>query len=148
MSDPKKEIDYEERKKINKAIIFIVVVVFLLIYILTMALSGLGDDPAPSEVAQPKVEQKEQPKEKTRAELVQGQFSGWDGSHRGLEKAIKESMNDPDSYEHVETRFKDMQDHILVSTKFRGKNAFGGKVLQTVTAKVDMKGNVIQIIEQ
>jgi len=79
---------------------------------------------------------------------VQSQFSSWDGSHRGLEKMIKKSMNDPDSYEHAETRFRDDGDKIYVITKFRGKNAFGGTVSNTITAYVDYNGNVINIISQ
>lgn len=79
---------------------------------------------------------------------VESQFSAWDGSHRGLTNLIEKSMNDPDSYEHIETRFKDNGDHIYIITKFRGANAFGGKVVNTVTAKVDFSGNVIQIISQ
>ncbi len=79
---------------------------------------------------------------------VENQFSSWDGSHRGVTELIKKSMNDPDSYEHVETRFKDNGDHILVITKFRGANAFGGKVVNTISAKVDFSGNVIEVLSQ
>ncbi|WP_198424758.1 SHOCT domain-containing protein [Spirosoma endbachense] len=74
---------------------------------------------------------------KSRREVVEGFFSGWDGSHRQLEKAIKESMNDPDSYEHVETRFKDNGSTIYVLTKFRGKNAFGGKIVNYAEGNID-----------
>ena len=86
---------------------------------------------------------------KTERQLkVENQFSSWDGSHPGLERLIKESMNDPDSYEHVETRFRDDDDYIFVITKFRGANAFGGKVVNTVSAKVDFNGNVIEVLSQ
>ena len=46
--------------------------------------------------------------EKQRAALlekVKEQFSSWDGAHKNLEKAIKKNMNDPSSYEHVETTY-------------------------------------------
>lgn len=77
------------------------------------------------------------------------QFSPWDGAFRSGEKYIKRNMNDPDSYEHVKTTYcvypiipdgvsemlrekgyKNLKkgDFIAVM-KFRGKNAFGGKVL-------------------
>jgi len=75
-------------------------------------------------------------------------FSGWDGSHDGLTKLIKSSMNDPKSYEHVETVYWDMDDHLIVRTKFRGKNVFGGVVLNWILAKVDIDGNVLSIIHQ
>ena len=76
-------------------------------------------------------------KEMTRTELVESQFSSWDGSHRGLEKVIKKGMNDPKSYEHIETRYRDEGTSIFVMTKFRGKNAFGGMVINDISARVD-----------
>lgn len=86
--------------------------------------------------------------QKNRKEKVEKQFSAWDGSHPGLTRLIKKSMNDPDSYEHVETRFRDDGNSIFVITEFRGKNAFGGKVKNTVSARVDFEGNVIEVISQ
>ena len=47
----------------------------------------------------------------------------------------------------VETTFWDKGDHLIVVTKFRGKNAFGGVVLNSVTAKCDLDGNVLSIVE-
>ena len=91
-----------------------------------------------------------QPKtpEEARKELIGKHFSAWDGSHDGLTKLIKSSMNDPKSYEHVETRYSDKGDHLIVGTTFRGKNAFGGVVTSTIIAKVDLSGNVIEVISQ
>ncbi len=57
-------------------------------------------------------------------------------------------MNDPESYEHVETRFRDDGNSIFVITEFRGKYAFGGKVKITVSARVVFEGNVIEVINQ
>ncbi len=83
-----------------------------------------------------------------RKERIKKQFSGWDGSHYGLERLIKKTMNDPDSYKHDETRYSDQGDYLIVKTTFRGKNAFGGMVINSVTAKVDLDGNVIQVLSQ
>ena len=71
-------------------------------------------------------------------------FSGWDGSYRPLENIIKNNMHDDSSYEHVETRYRMVfsgtkRPYMLVSTVFRGKNAYGATVKQTITAKVDAK---------
>lgn len=85
--------------------------------------------------------------EKTRRELLEANFSAWDGSHRQLTKYIKDNMNDPSSYEHVETTFRDDTDYILVRTKFRGKNGFGGVVLDSVTAKTSIDGDILEIVE-
>jgi len=57
-------------------------------------------------------------------------------------------MNDPDSYQHDETRYVDKGDHLIVYTSLRGKNAFGGVVRNTVVTKVDLQGNVVEIISQ
>jgi len=75
------------------------------------------------------------------------QFSVWDGSHRTLEKLIKATMNDPRSYEHVETVYWDMEEHLIVRTTFRGKNIYGGVVPNWVKAKIDLDGNIIEVIE-
>jgi len=85
---------------------------------------------------------------KNRKELIDKQFSAWDGSHPALTRMIKESMNDPDSYDHMETKFRDDGNTLFVITKFRGANAFGGKVINSVSAKVDLSGNVLEIVSQ
>ncbi len=79
---------------------------------------------------------------------LEKQFSAWDGSHNTLTQLIKKAMNDPDSYEHVETKYWDMKDYIVVRTVYSGKNAFGGRVKNFVLAKFDNNGNLIEIIEE
>ncbi|MFA5777311.1 MAG: hypothetical protein WC906_02650, partial [Parcubacteria group bacterium] len=83
-----------------------------------------------------------------RKEVIEKQFSSWDGAHIKLSRLIKDSMNDPDSYEHVETKYWDMKDHLIVNATFRGKNAFGGVVKNTVKAKISLDGENIEILEQ
>ncbi|MES2516080.1 MAG: hypothetical protein V4580_18135 [Bacteroidota bacterium] len=78
---------------------------------------------------------------------IDDQFSSWDGSHKTLTKYVKDNMNDPDSYEHVETKYYDMKDHLIIITKFRGANSLGGKVLNSLKAKVDLEGKILEIIE-
>ena len=70
------------------------------------------------------------------------------GSHLQLTKIIKEAMNDPESYEHVKTTYRDNKDHRIVKTIFRGEDAFGGMINNSVTAKVGLDGEVIEIISQ
>ncbi len=79
---------------------------------------------------------------------IEAQFDAWDGNHRNLEELIKSSMNNPDSYKHVETIYWDQGDHLLVLTTFRGENAFGGTITNTVKAKVGLDGTILEIIEQ
>jgi len=95
-----------------------------------------------------KKEEKPLTPEEAREQKIGACFSGWDGSHRELEKLVKQSMNDPGSYEHVETRYSDKGDYLAVYMKFRGKNAFGGTVVNWVTANCDLNCNVLQITGQ
>lgn len=79
---------------------------------------------------------------------IEKQFSEWDGSHIELTNLIKNAMNDPDSYEHVETKYWDMSEYIIVRTVYSGKNAFGGRVKNFVKAKYTNNGNLLEIMEE
>lgn len=86
-------------------------------------------------------------------DAFEDQFSPWDGSHNQLERYVKKHMNDPDSYEHIETRYRVVQTkterHAEIFTSFRGKNAFGGVVKNSIMAKTNLDtGEVMEIIEQ
>ncbi|HUU39739.1 MAG TPA: hypothetical protein VMW42_02230 [Desulfatiglandales bacterium] len=83
--------------------------------------------------------------EEAHREKIEKHFDLWDGSHKGLTKVIKESMHNAGSYEHVKTRYIDKGDYLIVTTEFRGTNAFGGVVKNSMAAKVDLNGNVIEI---
>jgi len=85
--------------------------------------------------------------EEQRLQKIESQFSLWDGSHIGLTKIIKEAMNDPKSYDHIKTSYWDRKDHLIISTTFTGKNSFGGRVKNTVRAKVSLDGKNIEILE-
>ncbi len=84
----------------------------------------------------------------TRNELIERQFSKWDGSHIKLEKKIKRGMHDPDSYEHIETRYIDKGSQLILTTSFRGANTYGAIVLNTVTAKVGLNGDILDVITE
>ena len=89
---------------------------------------------------------KEEPKQLSRTEIIEKAFSALDGSHLKLKEYIKTTMNDPKSYEEVETKYWDRDSFIVVKMTFTGKNAFGGRVKQTVMANCDIDGNVIKIM--
>jgi hypothetical protein len=82
-----------------------------------------------------------------RKDRIEGQFSLWDGAHSNLKSFIKDSMNDPGSFKHVETVYWDKGNYLIVQTTFRGKNAFGAYVMNSVRARVDLDGNILEIIE-
>ena len=92
--------------------------------------------------------QKQEEFKKNRKENVEKQFSGWDGSHPKLSRMIEEKCRNPDSYEHIDTKFRDDGNSIYVITKYRAENGFGGMTIGTVSANVDFKGNVINIVSQ
>ncbi|KLU66783.1 hypothetical protein DEAC_c14510 [Desulfosporosinus acididurans] len=79
---------------------------------------------------------------------VDSQFSAWDGSNRYLVDLLKKNLNDPKSFEHVETKYWDRGDYLIIKMSYRAKNAFGGLILQNVTAKSDYKTDTISIISQ
>jgi hypothetical protein len=83
-----------------------------------------------------------------RKEQIRAGFSYWDGSHVELTRLIKEAMNDPGSYAHVETTYIDRGDYLVVTTTFRGRNAFGALVKNRVTAHARLDGSIIAIVEQ
>lgn len=90
----------------------------------------------------------ERAKKQIADEKLEKQFSKWNGSHRNLEEIIKKSMNDPSSFEHVETKYWEQGDHIVVLTTFRGKNAFGGVVTNSIKAKVSLERKILEILER
>lgn len=93
-------------------------------------------------------EEKKQAEAKAYQDWVKNQFSVWDGSHTVLVKMLKENLNDPKSFQHVETTCKDNGDHLIVKMTYRAKNAFGGLILQNITAKADYKTNMVSVISQ
>lgn len=80
-----------------------------------------------------------------RKEMIDKQFSGYTGVHYELESLIKKNLNDPDSYEHVETNAYDKGDYLIVVTKYRAKNGFGALMLKTTTAKVSIEGVILEV---
>jgi hypothetical protein len=114
-------------------------------------LFGGGDDDAESgrtpsaSTGAPRVEKVLTPAEQ-RQKDIERQFSAWDGSHRNLEQLVKDSLHEPDSYEHVETRYSDKGDHLLVSLKYRARNGFGAMRLHAAVAKVGLDGTIITLM--
>jgi hypothetical protein len=78
---------------------------------------------------------------------IQKLFSGWDGSHIKLSEKIKKSLNDPKSYEHIETTYRDMDSFLIVNTTFTAKNGFGGTLKREVTVVSDTLGNITEVVK-
>ena len=116
-------------------IVFIIIVFFL-------SIGSCGDEDEivwePEKILTP---------EEQRTKDIEDCFK-WDGSHTQLTQLIKSLMNDPDSYKHVKTLYGDQDSVILVTTTYRGKNAYGGVVTETISALAHPADcYVIEIIE-
>lgn len=75
-------------------------------------------------------------------------ISEWDGAQTELKQLIEKNLHDPSSFEHVETSYRLNQGYAVVVMKYRAKNAFNAKILNSVTAKVSIENcSVIQVYE-
>lgn len=85
-------------------------------------------------------------------EKIDAQFSAWDGSHRGLVAAVEKTLNDPGSFEHLETRTmkgSNYPETFIVSMQYTAKNAFGGRVRNTIVCEVDVDtGAIMQVLSE
>lgn len=82
----------------------------------------------------------------TREQVVSKAFSAWDGSHKNLVTYVEANINDPKSFEHVETRYWDNKsDTIIIKMTYRAKNAFNATVTEMVRAEADLKGNLLTV---
>lgn len=86
-------------------------------------------------------------KQYTPEEKIENQFSQLNGKHNKSVIAIKEKMNDPSSFEHVQTKYWVMDDHIKVLTTFRGTNALGAVVAQTALTNVSKEDGTVNLLE-
>jgi len=77
---------------------------------------------------------------------IENQFSKLDGRHIKLVQLIKPRLNDPKSFEHVETHYSRQGDDIIVFMTYRAKNQYGAVMMGSVKAKVCYSNDVIEIL--
>ena len=77
------------------------------------------------------------------------QFSIWNGSHGKTVEYVKERMHNPKSFEHVETLYTDYADKgfRVIQMKYRGTNLYNAIVTNSIWVKVDLHGNVIEVMK-
>ncbi|MFQ6264558.1 hypothetical protein V7O33_22825 [Escherichia coli] len=86
-------------------------------------------------------------KEKTKEELVMAKLTrSLDGCPLDMKDRVKESMNDPDSFECIETNVIRRKDDYVMIMQFRGKNQLGGMVKNVAKAEYDSEGNFARFI--
>lgn len=128
----------EKRKKINKKILkyfLITISIIILIIIIAAIFSPKPVSPEPELTPMQK-----------KAQKIEAQFDT-DGSHIELTKYIKDNMNNPNSFEHIKTVYSINGDILIVTTEFRGSNAFGGIVKNSITATIDLNGKILEIVK-
>ena len=81
-----------------------------------------------------------------RSDAVSKQFYA-DGSHPTLTNFVERNLKNPDSFEHVKTTHYDEGDLIFVTMTYRGTNSFNAIITNSITARVDLYGKVVEIVE-
>jgi hypothetical protein len=79
-------------------------------------------------------------------------FSSWDGSSSTVVDLVKATLNDPESFEHLNTNYIQTgsdEEHreYLVTMEFTAKNGFGGRLRKWVTVILDKDGNYVSTIK-
>ncbi len=91
-------------------------------------------------------EQERQETLKRKKKQIAEKFSDVTGENWDLAYYIKTKLlHDPDSYEHVKTKWLDWNDHILIYTTFRARNKFGALVMSTYEVVLTYDDNIVSI---
>ncbi|MDR0228742.1 MAG: hypothetical protein LBI72_06740 [Flavobacteriaceae bacterium] len=93
------------------------------------------------------LEQIEKHKE-IKEEFEKNCLSSWDGSHRELVKLVKKNMNNPKSFEHVETRYAITGNQVGLVMVYRETNRFNTVITNSIKAKVNIEDCSIISIEE
>ena len=83
-----------------------------------------------------------------RKRQVKEQFSSWDGSNKALTKYVRQSLTNPESFEHVRTTFEDRVIHLIVTMTYKSRNGAGTVVTNTIVAKVGLDGKVLEVVSR
>tara|TARA_A200000113_G_scaffold43646_1_gene35401 strand:- start:79 stop:495 length:417 start_codon:yes stop_codon:yes gene_type:complete len=87
------------------------------------------------------------PEEMHKAKIEEA-FNPWDGSHIKLVEHVKSLMNNPKSFDNLDTTYYDKGDGTLqIKMHWTGENAYGGTVRNYLVASADIEtGEVIEIL--
>lgn len=92
----------------------------------------------------------EAPKIITKESIMINSLSAWDGSLPAFVEVIKENMNDPDSFEHIKTecrKTKENSPEFVITTFYRGKNAFGAKIKTSSSCIYNVDSKEITVLD-
>jgi len=86
-------------------------------------------------------------REKTR-KRIEPHFNKMDGSHINLVDRTKQIMVNPESFRHDSTVWTDEGDYVFIRMTFMEKNRTGAFVSSSVSARIDLDGNIIKIVKK
>jgi len=80
---------------------------------------------------------------------ISSQFHPWDSRHLALEDLVVDNLNDPNSFDHLESRYthNESEQTIRVRMEYTASNRLGGTVRGTAIAVFDYDGDVVDIIQ-
>ena len=81
--------------------------------------------------------------QEARQQKIRSQFDLRTNAHIKVQQSVQESMNDPNSFEHVSTSYTEHTDHLMVDMHFRMPISPGVTMMHRIQAKVDLEGNVL-----
>lgn len=88
----------------------------------------------------------------TPEQIAQKQISdqfNYDGMHFTVAYMVQDNLNDPDSFEHIETVYEEKKDHLLILMKYRASNVFNAKIKKEILVRVTKDtGTVLEIVKQ
>lgn len=73
-------------------------------------------------------------------------LSNYDGSFPPLVEYTKKNLQNPKTFEHVETGFIIREEYVEVKMVYRAENGFGAHRKESIVAAVDEKGYLIEIL--
>ncbi len=102
-------------KYAKKFFVYIIMPLCALVTLLIILGTSLPD--TPNQIREKQQSQKEM--------IINKAFNGWNGEHKALTQAIKDSMHAPETYNHIKTFYRDDNDTLLVTMEYSGTNAMG-----------------------
>lgn len=77
---------------------------------------------------------------------VKKQFTS-DGSNWIFVYYLKKQLHDPESFEHIETRYKQYSDYVSVQMRFRATNGFGAKRIFMKSGNVSIQNETVEFLD-
>lgn len=132
---------------------------FLIVIVITIAISAYNrtnhdankdasDNTSESVTSQDRRERQQETETENmdKANSLKRSLCGWFGEDdppSSMVRRIKESMNDPESYEYVKTKCSASSGSVYIIITYRGKNAFGAKVLGASEGLYNLDGDLV-----